>query len=147
MACARVELAVTHLSACSRAGRAMLATHACRAPRWPTPCFTLSNPSAAAASCAQPSRPVPQGHFYLAELLQPHLAADARIVVVSSGTHDPAVKAPLPQPKFDHPSEVAMLRWGFGGGGEGGGGRASGPKLRHVPRSVGGQHPGGRQSD
>lgn len=38
------------------------------------------------------------------------MAPGGRIVVTSSGTHDPAVKAPLPEPKFDHPSEMAMLR-------------------------------------
>lgn len=55
------------------------------------------------------------GHFYLTELLLPHLAPDARIVVTSSGTHDPAVKAPLPEPKWGHPSEVAMLKSDHGG--------------------------------
>ena len=50
------------------------------------------------------------GHFYLAQLLLPSMAPDGRVVVTSSGTHDPAVKAPLPEPKWDKIADVAMLK-------------------------------------
>ncbi|KAI8475934.1 MAG: hypothetical protein J3K34DRAFT_403243 [Monoraphidium minutum] len=55
------------------------------------------------------------GHAVLAQLLLPHMAASGRILVTSSGTHDPAVKAPLPEPKYGSPAEVAMLRSDLGG--------------------------------
>jgi NAD(P)-dependent dehydrogenase (short-subunit alcohol dehydrogenase family) len=77
-----------------------------------------SRPVPAAAASRQPppspSPPPPpplhQGHFYLAQLLLPAMAPKGRVIVTSSGTHDPAVKAPLPEPKFDRPSEMAMLK-------------------------------------
>lgn len=54
------------------------------------------------------------GHALLFHLLQPHLLNDARIVVTSSGTHDPAEKSGLPDAKYvtaellAHPDEVTM---------------------------------------
>lgn len=41
------------------------------------------------------------GHALLFFLLKPHLAHDARIVVVSSGTHDPAKKTSMPDPVYE----------------------------------------------
>ena len=46
----------------------------------------------------------------MVQLLLPMMAPEGRIVVVSSGTHDPAVKAPMPEPKYNNPAEIAMLR-------------------------------------
>ena len=40
------------------------------------------------------------GHFLLANLLLPHMARPARIVFVSSGTHDPRQKTGLPAPVY-----------------------------------------------
>jgi NAD(P)-dependent dehydrogenase (short-subunit alcohol dehydrogenase family) len=40
------------------------------------------------------------GHFLLANLLLPHMARPARIVFVSSGTHDPKQKTGLPAPVY-----------------------------------------------
>lgn len=51
------------------------------------------------------------GHFLLAQLLLPRMAPRGRVVITSSGTHDPAVKAPLPEPKWDELGEMAMLKW------------------------------------
>eukprot|EP00877_Chromochloris_zofingiensis_P008471 jgi/Chrzof1/3878/Cz13g11320.t1 len=53
------------------------------------------------------------GHFYLTELLLPNLTPTARIVVTSSGTHDPEQKSGLralgvPLPKWNHPDDIAM---------------------------------------
>ncbi|KAF2470443.1 NAD(P)-binding protein [Lindgomyces ingoldianus] len=47
------------------------------------------------------------GHALLFHLLAPFLAPDARIVVTSSGTHDPAQKTPLPDAKFTSGEELA----------------------------------------
>jgi NAD(P)-dependent dehydrogenase (short-subunit alcohol dehydrogenase family) len=38
-------------------------------------------------------------HYLLLRLLMPHLADHARIVLTTSGTHDPAQRAPLPPPR------------------------------------------------
>jgi NAD(P)-dependent dehydrogenase (short-subunit alcohol dehydrogenase family) len=38
-------------------------------------------------------------HYLLLRLLMPRLAADARVVLTTSGTHDPAERAPLPTPR------------------------------------------------
>ncbi|MFZ4690796.1 MAG: SDR family NAD(P)-dependent oxidoreductase, partial [Polymorphobacter sp.] len=38
-------------------------------------------------------------HYLLARLLLPHLAAGARVVLTSSGTHDPAEKTGVPPPR------------------------------------------------
>jgi NAD(P)-dependent dehydrogenase (short-subunit alcohol dehydrogenase family) len=40
------------------------------------------------------------GHFLLVHLLARRLAPNANIVIVSSGTHDPALKTGIPPPKF-----------------------------------------------
>ena len=47
------------------------------------------------------------GHALLFHLLRPHLADDARIVVTSSGTHDPAIKTGMPDPKYTSAEELA----------------------------------------
>lgn len=47
------------------------------------------------------------GHALLFHLLTPHLAPSARIVVVSSGTHDPAQKTGLPDAIYDTAEELA----------------------------------------
>ncbi|EXJ94901.1 hypothetical protein A1O1_00019 [Capronia coronata CBS 617.96] len=47
------------------------------------------------------------GHALLFYLLQPYLADDARIVVVASGTHDPAQKTGLPDAKYTSGEELA----------------------------------------
>ncbi|KAL6252767.1 hypothetical protein RBB50_000486 [Rhinocladiella similis] len=47
------------------------------------------------------------GHALLFHLLQPHLADDARIVVTSSGTHDPKQGSGLPDAKYDTAEELA----------------------------------------
>eukprot|EP00877_Chromochloris_zofingiensis_P008472 jgi/Chrzof1/3879/Cz13g11330.t1 len=48
------------------------------------------------------------GHFYLTQLLLPNLTPTARIVVTSSGTHDPEQKTGAPAPKWNHPDDIAM---------------------------------------
>jgi NAD(P)-dependent dehydrogenase (short-subunit alcohol dehydrogenase family) len=51
------------------------------------------------------------GHFYLVQLLRPYLRPTARIVVTSSGMHDPTrLKTPIPAPGWTHPSDLAMLK-------------------------------------
>jgi NAD(P)-dependent dehydrogenase (short-subunit alcohol dehydrogenase family) len=47
------------------------------------------------------------GHALLFSLLQPHLAETARIVIVSSGTHDPAQKSGLPDAKYTSAEDLA----------------------------------------
>jgi len=47
------------------------------------------------------------GHALLFSLLYPYLADDARVVVTSSGTHDPAQKTGLPDAKYTTAEELA----------------------------------------
>ena len=48
------------------------------------------------------------GHALLFHLLSPHLAEEARIVITSSGTHDPAQKSGLPEPIYNSAEELAQ---------------------------------------
>ncbi|KAL4883509.1 short-chain dehydrogenase [Aspergillus karnatakaensis] len=47
------------------------------------------------------------GHALLFSLLIPHLAPSARIVITSSGTHDPAQKTGMPEAKYTSADELA----------------------------------------
>ena len=47
------------------------------------------------------------GHFLLVKLLLPSLAANARVIFVSSGTHDPALRTGLPAPRLGSIRELA----------------------------------------
>lgn len=47
------------------------------------------------------------GHALLLSLLRPHLADTARIVIVSSGTHDPAKKTGMPDAIYTSAEELA----------------------------------------
>ena len=47
------------------------------------------------------------GHVHLFHVLLPHLTSNAHIVVVSSGTHDPAQKTMMPLPDFTSAETVA----------------------------------------
>lgn len=47
------------------------------------------------------------GHALLFYLLRPHLAPNARVVITSSGTHDPAQKSGLPDAKYTTAEELA----------------------------------------
>lgn len=47
------------------------------------------------------------GHAVLFHLLCPHLAAGARVVITSSGTHDPAQKSGLPDAEYTTAEELA----------------------------------------
>ena len=47
------------------------------------------------------------GHALLFSLLQPHMANEARIVVTSSGTHDPSMKTGVPDAKYTTAEELA----------------------------------------
>lgn len=48
------------------------------------------------------------GHFLLANLLIKSLVAPARIVVVSSDTHDPAQETGMPEPFYDNAASLAL---------------------------------------
>jgi NAD(P)-dependent dehydrogenase (short-subunit alcohol dehydrogenase family) len=48
------------------------------------------------------------GHFLLVNLLIKNLVAPARIVVVSSDTHDPAQKTGMPEPFYDNAASLAL---------------------------------------
>jgi light-dependent protochlorophyllide reductase len=56
------------------------------------------------------------GHFLLANLLVDHMQPGARVVVVSSDTHDPAKKTGMPVPRFERALELAQpdLKWAGG---------------------------------
>ncbi|HEY2385410.1 MAG TPA: SDR family NAD(P)-dependent oxidoreductase [Candidatus Binatia bacterium] len=47
------------------------------------------------------------GHFLLTNLLVDHMAADGRIVIVASGTHDPEQRTGMPPPRIRRASEAA----------------------------------------
>ena len=47
------------------------------------------------------------GHFLLTNLLLPEMAEGGKIIFVSSGTHDPKEKAPLPEPRYEDGYKVA----------------------------------------
>jgi light-dependent protochlorophyllide reductase len=47
------------------------------------------------------------GHFALVQAVLDHLARPARIVVVSSGTHDPAKHTGMPEPRYTSAAELA----------------------------------------
>ncbi|KAI0535289.1 dehydrogenase/reductase [Xylaria digitata] len=49
------------------------------------------------------------GHALLFHLLCPHLASKARVVITSSGTHDPAMKSGLPDAIYTTAEELAHL--------------------------------------
>jgi NAD(P)-dependent dehydrogenase (short-subunit alcohol dehydrogenase family) len=46
-------------------------------------------------------------HFLLVSLLLDRLAADGRVVVVSSGTHDPDLRTGMPKPHYESAEKVA----------------------------------------
>jgi NAD(P)-dependent dehydrogenase (short-subunit alcohol dehydrogenase family) len=52
------------------------------------------------------------GHFALVQGLLDHLAPPARIVVVSSGTHDPGKHTGMPNPRYTSAAELAHPRAG-----------------------------------
>jgi len=47
------------------------------------------------------------GHFLLSQLLLPRLDAPARVIFVSSGTHDPALKTDMPPPAYTSARDLA----------------------------------------
>ncbi len=47
------------------------------------------------------------GHFLLVNLLAPRLIPPARVVLVASGTHDPAQKTGMPAPAWNDPAALA----------------------------------------
>ena len=47
------------------------------------------------------------GHFLLVNLLLPHLVAPARIIFVSSDTHNPAKRTGMPAPRYRNPEALA----------------------------------------
>ncbi|TGO24320.1 hypothetical protein BPAE_0106g00250 [Botrytis paeoniae] len=47
------------------------------------------------------------GHAILFFLLCPHLAPDSRVILTSSGTHDPAQKTGMPEPEYNTAEELA----------------------------------------
>lgn len=48
------------------------------------------------------------GHFLLANLLLEQMIPEGRIVMVSSGTHDPLKKTGMPEPVFVNPQQLAF---------------------------------------
>ncbi len=48
------------------------------------------------------------GHFLLANLLLDHMAPDGRIVIVASGTHDPAQRTGMPPPRIRSARDAAF---------------------------------------
>ena len=59
------------------------------------------------------------GHFLLVNLLLPHLSKRARIVMVSSGTHNPDQFTGMPKPDYVDASSVAQRKSGADAGTEG----------------------------
>jgi light-dependent protochlorophyllide reductase len=59
------------------------------------------------------------GHFALVQGLLDDLARPARIVVVSSGTHDPAKHTGMPSPRYTSAADLAHPQAGDAAGGEG----------------------------
>jgi NAD(P)-dependent dehydrogenase (short-subunit alcohol dehydrogenase family) len=57
------------------------------------------------------------GHFALAHGLLDHLVRPARIVVVSSGTHDPAKHTGMPSPRYTTAADLARPEGGAAGEG------------------------------
>lgn len=53
------------------------------------------------------------GHFLLSKLLLPLMTADARLVFISSGTHDPSLKTGMPAPGYTSAADLAAGN-GFG---------------------------------
>ena len=49
------------------------------------------------------------GHALLFYLLRPHLAANARMVIVTSGVHDPAIRSGMPVAKYTTAEELAHI--------------------------------------
>lgn len=49
-------------------------------------------------------------HFLLVNLLLPQMAKDARIVFVSSDTHDPTTQTGMPAPRYESPHQMAFPR-------------------------------------
>lgn len=47
------------------------------------------------------------GHFLLSNLLLPEMAQGAKIIFVSSGTHDPNEKSGMPEPRYEDAQKVA----------------------------------------
>ncbi len=47
-------------------------------------------------------------HFLLVNLLLPQMAKDARIVFVSSDTHDPTTQTGMPAPRYESPHQMAF---------------------------------------
>jgi light-dependent protochlorophyllide reductase len=56
------------------------------------------------------------GHFLLVALLLERLAPPARVVIVSSGTHDPARRTGMPTPRYTRASELARPDAAWAGG-------------------------------
>ena len=59
------------------------------------------------------------GHFLLVNMLLPHLSKRARIVMVSSGTHNPDQFTGMPKPDYVDASSVAQRKSGADAGTEG----------------------------
>jgi NAD(P)-dependent dehydrogenase (short-subunit alcohol dehydrogenase family) len=47
------------------------------------------------------------GHFLLTKLLLPAMTPDARVIFVSSGTHDPTLKTGMPEPRYTSAADLA----------------------------------------